>query len=177
MDSRLLGAFHFISPKFAQVLEASMPKMDQGQLRGNLIGGGKVFQLGRDTSVHPAWRKAYTHLIQTGVGAPDAAALREFAPESGAYANEASPKQPNWKQAYWGANSARLSQIKTKYDPDGVFWITPGINADHWQVANGRLCPVASGNGASSGGSVPPANDNTNKQRCTQYSIFNIASY
>jgi hypothetical protein len=70
---------------------------------------------------------------------------------------QASVRNPNWKNDFWGSNYARLSQIKTKYDPNGVFWVTPGINADEYSVVNGRVCKVPS-----TDPSFAPANDNTN---------------
>jgi hypothetical protein len=70
--------------------------------------------------------------------------LRDFAPDTGAYLNEAHWSEPNWQQAFWGTNYPRLAQIKTKYDPNGLFWVSPGINAEQWEVRNGgRVCKVA----------------------------------
>jgi hypothetical protein len=141
LDSWLLGAEHLKSDKFAQVLEDAMPKMEDGQMRGQLIGGGKVNSLGNDTSVVPAWRKTYSHIVLTGYGQPDSGAFRAHAPDMGAYANEASYLTPGWKDAFWGSNYERLSKIKEQYDPEHLFWATPGINAEYWSVqADGRLC-------------------------------------
>lgn len=33
-----------------------------------------------------------------------------------------------------------MSELKSKYDPNGVFWVTPGINADEYAVVDGRVC-------------------------------------
>ena len=46
--------------------------------------------------------------------------LPYVAPDA-AYVNYIDADQPNWPQAYFGSNLARLQQIKAKYDPDN-FW-------------------------------------------------------
>jgi Berberine and berberine like len=56
---------------------------------------------------------------------------------------QASRTQDSWKTAFWGPNYEKLSQIKSKYDPKGLFWVTPGINADQFSVQEGRVCRVA----------------------------------
>ena len=55
---------------------------------------------------------------------------------------QANRGEPNWKVSFWGTNYPALSAIKSKYDPKGVFWVTPGINADYFNVNNGRVCAV-----------------------------------
>lgn len=51
-------------------------------------------------------------------------------------------KNPDWKKTFWGPNYPRLSQIKEKWDPDMVFYVTPGINADHMAARGDRLCKI-----------------------------------
>ncbi|KAF1991598.1 hypothetical protein K402DRAFT_128773 [Aulographum hederae CBS 113979] len=145
MASRLLDASALNNPGLARALKASMPTTPMGQLRGNVVGGGVISRGGADTSVHPAWRRALVHLISTTSTQeqPSAAALRAISPASGSYANEGARDEPNWQQAFFGANYNRLLSIKTKYDPEGVFWVTPGVGADLYAVKDGRVCSAA----------------------------------
>jgi FAD/FMN-containing dehydrogenase len=61
-------------------------------------------------------------------------ALRAAAPETGAYLNECDYFQENWQQAFWGANYARLAEIKKRYDPDGLFTVHHGVGSEGWSV-------------------------------------------
>jgi hypothetical protein len=89
MDSRLLDRAALTSPKLAEALQNAMPKLNNSMLRGHLISGAKVHSVGNNaTAVHPAWRKAYVHIIGTGVGVPNIGALKDLAANTGAYSNE-----------------------------------------------------------------------------------------
>jgi len=67
------------------------------------------------------------------IGAPAAAVARQHAWQQSfwqsmrpfasgqAYQNYIDPALTNWRQAYYGANLSRLTQIKAKYDPGRVF--------------------------------------------------------
>ena len=165
IDSWLLGRDHMTSPDLADALKRSMPNMELGELRGQVIGGGKVFQSNNGTSLLPAWRKAYVHLILVGSNQTDATPLRRLAPNMGEYVNEGSRLTPDWRNAFWGSNYGRLSQIKKKYDPGHLLWVTPGIDADAWTVKGQRLCkatPIAEQSSALRGAEIAPKGDNRN---------------
>ncbi|RAH69424.1 FAD-binding domain-containing protein [Aspergillus aculeatinus CBS 121060] len=73
----------------------------------------------------PAWRTAYLHFNANG------ATL--WAPELGAYMNEAIPFDSEFKRDFYGANYDRLVQVKANYDPSESLLVL----AD-----SGRLCRV-----------------------------------
>jgi hypothetical protein len=92
-DSRLLGEEELAHPKLAEALEKAMPMhLENAQLRSHLVAGGKVMKLGMndETSVNPAWRRAYVHMMTTGMGKASAQPLRDISPKGGAYVNEVS---------------------------------------------------------------------------------------
>jgi FAD/FMN-containing dehydrogenase len=60
------------------------------------------------------------------------AALRAAVPATGAYVNECDYFQPDWQKAFWGANYERLFQIKSRYDPDGLFFVHHGVGSEDW---------------------------------------------
>jgi hypothetical protein len=96
------------------------------------------------TSVTPAWYDSLWHVIYT-TGWPNnatveeqrkvidgiheaAQVLRDYAPDGGAYINEADVYEPNHEGSFWGtANVARLKDIKGTYDPSNVFQVWQGI--------------------------------------------------
>jgi hypothetical protein len=50
-----------------------------------------------------------------------------FDPSSGAYQNYIDPTLSNWQSAYYGANLARLTSIKNRYDADNLFTFSQSI--------------------------------------------------
>ncbi len=63
-----------------------------------------------------------------------AAELRKIAPHSGSYVNECSFFNPSWQQEFWGKNYLKLRAIKTKYDPDGLFFVHHGVGSEEWSA-------------------------------------------
>jgi len=111
-------------------------------------------------AVLPAWRNALVHatlttpwnstapwdemveaqLAMTNDLVPQLTALT---PGSGSYMNEADFRQPDFQDAFFGDNYAELLAIKTKWDPNSLFYATKGVGSEFWSVANdGRMCRV-----------------------------------
>ncbi|KAJ5361026.1 hypothetical protein N7541_001870 [Penicillium brevicompactum] len=113
-----------------------------------------------DSALNPAWRDAAVHLISSVqwndlLPASDAEeaiagmtnitgyALRQLAPDSGVYYNEANSWEPNWQWAFWGPNYPRALSIKQKYDPDNLLWCHHCVGSESLiQQSNGALCAV-----------------------------------
>jgi FAD/FMN-containing dehydrogenase len=70
--------------------------------------------------------------------------FEKVTPGSGSYLNEAdSFYTGNWTKEFYGANYARLSEVKAKYDPNHLFYAYTGVGSEFWESdANGRLCRV-----------------------------------
>lgn len=110
----------------------------------------------RDTATNPAVGNAFALAIISG-GAPPAypgcaknetqvddgrsAAqainsamdeLRKIAPDNASYISESNYFQQSWQQSFWGEHYARLRRIKSKYDPDGLFFVRHGVGSELW---------------------------------------------
>ncbi len=69
--------------------------------------------------------------------------MEALTPGSGAYINEADFQQPNWQETFYGDNYERLSRVKKRYDPKGLFYAPISVGAEKWKVQpDGRLCAV-----------------------------------
>jgi hypothetical protein len=178
MDSWLMSEKSLEHPRLAQALRQAMPfNLDTGMLRGHLVSGGKVHDpnMARTTNVNPAWRSALTHLIATGGGGiPNMTSIKQLEPGAGNYGNEdLGTVEPDWKNHLWGEKYERLYNAKRRWDPNGIFWVTPGVGADDYAIFHGRLCKVSMLRGS---GYIRPPNpmnyaplfDNANPSRGPQ---------
>jgi hypothetical protein len=62
------------------------------------------------------------------------AELRKIAPSGGSYVSEGNYFNASWQRAYWGTNYPRLQAIKTKYDPEGLFFVHHGVGSEDWSA-------------------------------------------
>jgi FAD/FMN-containing dehydrogenase len=61
-----------------------------------------------------------------------AAELRKIAPTAGSYVSESNYFNRSWQRDFWGSNYSRLRTIKTRYDPDGLFYVHHGVGSEAW---------------------------------------------
>ncbi|VTT57516.1 unnamed protein product [Fusarium fujikuroi] len=102
----------------------------------------------------PAWRSTYLHamsysltldttLTPTETLEKGARELndskeklwQEWAPDTGAYMNEANPYNPSFKKDFYGAFYSRLLRVKEKYDPTESPWVLSGVGSDAWDYS------------------------------------------
>lgn len=119
-----------------------------------------------DSSANSHWRTAQWFAIMGTGWAPDATEaqleysnrlitddwnerMRQFGP--GGYLNEGDVMEPNFQDAFFGSNYARLLKIKREVDPNDVFWAPTAVGSEKWDVEGqrdwltlqtGRLCKV-----------------------------------
>ncbi|HEY4942262.1 MAG TPA: FAD-binding oxidoreductase [Rhizomicrobium sp.] len=63
-----------------------------------------------------------------------AAELRKIVPHAGSYVSESNYFNADWRQAFWGANYAKLRAVKDKYDPAGLFFGHHGVGSEDWSA-------------------------------------------
>jgi hypothetical protein len=172
-SSRLLGRHELISTPQSDIIRyLKIAMANQNATQGTfatigLQGGPGVHNTPEERwgALHPGWRSAYLHFISDGAtvdsvaaGSPkkalDGAAQwyeetrepmwRKWAPESGAYMNEANPFNQNFAKDYYGEGYERLRTIKAKYDPNESLFVLAGVGSDGWNydLDTGKLCRV-----------------------------------
>ncbi|KAL0565738.1 hypothetical protein V5O48_016281 [Marasmius crinis-equi] len=114
-------------------------------------------------AVLPAWRNTERHFAtilplvdgqslldqtraQSRITKEFVPALKKLTSGSGAYLNEADFNDPDWKEAFYGANYERLLDIKDRWDPDHILYGAVSVGGDRWtETDEGRLCRVDGG--------------------------------
>jgi FAD/FMN-containing dehydrogenase len=124
--------------------------------KGLCGGSAEAMEAAKDTSMNPAVVDAFALAI-SGAGEepaypgvaghePDVATarkdadaidkamneLRKVMPSVGSYVLETNFFQPNWQDAFWGANYQKLRAVKDKYDPAGLFFVHHGVGSEDW---------------------------------------------
>lgn len=170
LSSRLLGreqltdniTQHQVVSYLQQVLEGQDPTQGGFMVIGMQGGRGPAnVPSHMRGALNPVWRRTYVHAITTGassdatadpetalasaaawVNANEETIWRDWAPDTGAYMNEANPYNPDFKHDYYGTSYERLLSIKKKYDPSESLFVLAGIGSDDWDydLNSGHLC-------------------------------------
>jgi FAD/FMN-containing dehydrogenase len=75
--------------------------------------------------------RAEGEAARAGVGAA-MKVIRDATPGTGSYVNETDYFEPDWQQSFWGENYQRLSEIKRRYDPEGLFYCHHCVGSEAW---------------------------------------------
>ncbi|KAF9242106.1 hypothetical protein BU15DRAFT_44331 [Melanogaster broomeanus] len=111
--------------------------------------GGKVNKIDPDSAgLNPAWRNAVVEVThgfswQDGTSSTEIKGMidqlkegiqtmYDLTPNDGAYFNEASLFEINWKESFFGSHYSTLKDIKNKYDPFKLFVVAEGVGSDDW---------------------------------------------
>lgn len=112
-------------------------------------------------AVLPAWRNALVHATMTRAWNSSAEwstmvaqqdqltnellpQLTALTPGSGSYMNEADFQQPDFQDAFFGANYDALLAIKQKWDPNSVFYAVATVGSEIWTFTEeGRMCATS----------------------------------
>lgn len=58
--------------------------------------------------------------------------LRKLVPTPASYVSETNFFEEHWQESFWGPHYKRLQGIKSKYDPDGLFFVHHGVGSELW---------------------------------------------
>jgi FAD/FMN-containing dehydrogenase len=142
-DALFVAARHYVSLHFNKGLAGATPE---------------AIAAAKDTAMNPAVTDAFALAITGALGQPaypgvpghepDAAdartqaeavdksmdAIRKVLPRVGSYVWETDYFQPHWQEAFWGDNYTRLLAVKSKFDPDGLFFLHHGVGSEDWSA-------------------------------------------
>jgi FAD/FMN-containing dehydrogenase len=62
------------------------------------------------------------------------AQLRQVAPGAGSYVSESNYFNASWQEAFFGSHYPRLAAVKSKYDPQGLFFVHHGVGSEDWSA-------------------------------------------
>ncbi|KAK1590714.1 LOW QUALITY PROTEIN: isoamyl alcohol oxidase [Colletotrichum navitas] len=159
LSSRLLGKSALETPwaELRQVME-TVAGADGKAVYHTLVHHGlEVSPVMRDetTAVQPGWydsiildiseRPIFAEATEVELFADMrqniAPVYQKLSPNTGTYMNEADWGDIDYRENFYATNWGPLSNIKTKYDPDGVFYCQTCVGSDEWKVdAKGALC-------------------------------------
>src|SRR5260370_809558 len=60
--------------------------------------------------------------------------IRKLLRRVASYVWETDTFQPDWQDAFWGENYARLRAVKDKVDPAGLFFVHHGVGSEGWSA-------------------------------------------
>jgi hypothetical protein len=165
--SRLFPRANFEDP---ELLQTTFDNIRQSSETGHVIVAFNMKNTSPDNpdnAVNPAWRKNVLFAMQSirwdvedspeviwekrrAFTFGDMQRWRDISPGAGAYLAESERLEPNFQQAFFGTNYPKLLELKKKYDPTELLYVSTGVGSESWHVEsvdtlpneNGKLCRV-----------------------------------
>ena len=94
-----------------------------------IIAGGRSANYSRGFPQEDGLAQANRDAIEIGRAMSE---LDKAGSSYGSYVSESNYFQSGWQEAFWGSNYARLKDIKSKYDPSGLFFVRHGVGSEGW---------------------------------------------
>ncbi|WMI38875.1 FAD-linked oxidoreductase [Fulvia fulva] len=168
-SSRLLGRNETSIPheKLVQYVRRAVASQNATAGTYAIIGlsGGPGVQNADESrwgALLPFWRSAYLHVYVGGASASlngtntpqdvldespawmeenKETLWREWAPEMGAYMNEANPYDSEFARDFYGDYDG-LKEVKERWDPTSSLYVVSGVGSEEWRygLEDGRLC-------------------------------------
>lgn len=148
MGSRLI-ARDALHNKAGQLAKYALDGGEYASATAVIIGGGAIGRVDPDsTGLNLAWRKDALVSWTYGAGwlsstPPETvehikSKVTELTQKAGdiaglnhaGYFNEADPREPQWKRAFFGPHYPRLLKIKQQVDPNGLFTCNRCVGSD-----------------------------------------------
>ncbi|KAF8996673.1 FAD-binding domain-containing protein, partial [Hymenopellis radicata] len=102
---------------------------------GHLVAGGKVTENAYiDSAVNPKWRSAKTHMILHDVSYIAFLQMAFQTIQLPIMEQVIDSTEPNFQTTFYGPNYAKLSAIKSKYDPADLFIVAGGVGSERWDA-------------------------------------------
>jgi FAD/FMN-containing dehydrogenase len=137
-----------------------------GRIQGFNIKAAPNSRVNQSNAAHPAWRDTLLFAFMANPWDADNVTVdtiaahnkqlversqpwRDVSPGGGSYMNEGDINEPNFQDAFFGGNYARLYALKQRYDPTGTLYAATAVGSEDWYVtdqipyyptSNGRLC-------------------------------------
>jgi FAD/FMN-containing dehydrogenase len=94
-----------------------------------IIAGGRSAEYSHGVAPDDEPAQANLDAIEIGRAMSE---LNKLGSSYGSYVSESNYFQHDWQETFWGSNYARLKEIKSKYDPSGLFFVRHGVGSEGW---------------------------------------------
>lgn len=101
------------------------------------VGVAGLIQSGGFCSFSKRYGLAAAGLLEAEIVTADGramSALATISDQPASYLAESDYFERDWQQSFWGANYSKLTSVKKRYDPDGLFFVHHGVGSGDWSA-------------------------------------------